>query len=61
MGRNDAIQIIRRAIEELSDKNQTAGKEKNINQAGDYGESAQTLGWFMDGLTSTKGEGIRLT
>ena len=60
MGRNDAIQIIKRAIQELSDKHQTAWNEMNIKQAGDYWESAQTLRRFMDELTSTQGQGIRL-
>ena len=61
MGRNDAIQIIKRAIQELSDKHQVAWNEMDIKKAGSYWESAQTLRRFMDELTSTKGQGIRLT
>ena len=61
MGRNDAIQTIKNAIEELSDRHQTAWNEMNIKQAGSYWESAQTLRRFMNELTDTKGQGIRLT
>ncbi len=61
MGRNDAIQIIKNAIEELSDRHQTAWNEMNIKQAGKYWESAQTLRRFLNELTSTQGQSIRLT
>ena len=61
MGRNDAIQIIKNAIEELSDRHQTAWNEMNIKQAGKYWESAQTLSRFLNELTSTQGQSIRLT
>ena len=61
MGRNDAIQIIKNAIEELSDRHQTAWNEMNIKQAGKYWESAQTLRRFLNDLTSTQGQSIRLT
>ena len=61
MGRNDAIQIIKRAIQELTDKHQTASNEMNIKKAGSYWESAQTLRRVMNELTDTKGQGIRLT
>ena len=61
MGRNDAIQIIKHAIEELSDRHQTAWNEMNIKQAGKYWESAQTLRRFLNELTSTQGQSIRLT
>ena len=61
MGRNDAIQIIKNAIEELSDRHQTAWNEMNIKHAGKYWESAQTLRRFLNELTSTQGQSIRLT
>ena len=61
MGRNDAIQIIKNAIEELSDRHQAAWNEMNIKQAGKYWESAQTLRRFLNELTSTQGQSIRLT
>ena len=61
MGRNDAIQIIKHAIQELSDKHQTAWNEMKIKDAGNYWESAQTLRRFMNELTDTQGQGIRLT
>jgi len=61
LGRNDAIQIIKNAIEELSDRHQTAWNEMNIKQAGKYWESAQTLRRFLNELTSTQGQSIRLT
>ena len=61
MGRNDAIQIIKNAIEELSDRHQTAWNEMNIKQAGKYWESAQTLRRFLNELTSTQGQSIQLT
>ena len=61
MGRNAAIQIIKNAIEELSDRHQTAWNEMNIKQAGKYWESAQTLRRFLNELTSTQGQSIRLT
>ena len=61
MGRNDAIQIIKNAIEELSGRHQTAWNEMNIKQAGKYWESAQTLRRFLNELTNTQGQGIRLT
>lgn len=61
MGRNDAIQIIKNAIEELSDRHQTAWNEMKIKDAGKYWESAQTLRRFLNELTSTQGQGIRLT
>ena len=61
MGRNDAIQIIKNAIEELSDRHQTAWNEMEIKDAGKYWESAQTLRRFLNELTSTQGQSIRLT
>ena len=61
MGRNDAIQIIKNAIQELSDKHQTAWNEMEIKKAGNYWESAQTLRRYLDELTGTQGQGIRLT
>ena len=61
MGRNDAIQIKKNAIEERSDRHQTAWNEMNIKQAGKYWESAQTLRRFLNELTSTQGQSIRLT
>ena len=61
MGRNDAIQIIKNAIQELSDKHQTAWNEMEIKDAGKYWESAQTLRRFLNELTSTQGQSIRLT
>ncbi len=59
MGRNDAIQIIKNAIEELSDRHQTAWNEMNIKQAGKYWESAQTLRRVLNELKSTQGPSIR--
>ena len=61
MGRNDAIQIIKNAIEELSDRHQTAWNEMKIKDAGKYWESAQTLRRFLNELTSTQGQSIRRT
>ena len=61
MGRNDAIQIIKNAIEVLSDRHQTAWNEMEIKDAGKYWESAQTLRRFLNELTSTQGQSIRLT
>ena len=61
MGRNDAIQIIRNAIENLRDKHQIAWNDMEISKAKRYWDSAQTLRRYLDGFESSRGQGIRLT
>ena len=61
MGRNDAIQIIRNAIENLSDKHQEAWNDMEIGKTKRYWDSAQTLRRYLDGFEDSQGQGIRLT
>ena len=59
MGTNDAIQIVRNAIEELSDRHQTAWNNMEIGKAQRYWDASQTLRRFLDErVNSSRRQGI---
>ena len=60
MGTDDSIQIIKNAIEELTDKHQDAWNRMDIKRAGRYWESAQTLRRFLDErVNNSRRQGVR--